>query len=197
MTDNKPDFDRRKFLVAATTGVGVAGVAVTAVPFVKSMLPSQAAVGAAAPVEVNLNGIAPGAMTSLAWRGKPVFIVNRTRQMLATLDKHDSLLRDPRSQESEQPPYCGNVYRSLKPEWFVVVGICTHLGCVPVYRPEMGAPDLGSDWPGGFFCPCHGSKYDLSARVFQGVPAPLNMAVPRYQYLSDTRLLVGEDRTGT
>lgn len=197
MSNQQVDRSKRRFLVAATTAVGgVAGVAVM-VPFVMSMLPSQRAKAAGAPVEVDISKIEPGMLLAVEWQGKPVWVVNRTKEMLTMLPKNVPHLLDPKSQEPQQPVYCQNDTRSIKPEFLVVVGICTHLGCSPTFRKEVGAEDLGgASWLGGWFCPCHGSKYDLAARVYKGMPAPLNMVVPPHNYLSDTRILVGEDPKG-
>jgi ubiquinol-cytochrome c reductase iron-sulfur subunit len=161
-----------------------------------SMMPSQRAKAAGAPVEVDISKIEPGMLLAVAWQGKPVWVVNRTKTMLKDLPTNDSRLVDPKSEQEQQPPYAKNEFRSIKPEYLVVVGICTHLGCSPTYRPEMAPPDLGPKWDGGWFCPCHGSKYDLSARVYKDVPAPLNMVIPPHHYLSDTRILVGEGPKG-
>jgi ubiquinol-cytochrome c reductase iron-sulfur subunit len=194
MTDAEADLQRRKFLLTATTVMGGAGVVATAAPFLASMAPSEAAKAAGAPVEVSLANIEPGKLAVVEWRGKPVWILHRSEAMLAELSKDDSQLADPASSQGQQPPYATNPARAIRPPFFVVIGICTHLGCVPVYRPEPGAPDLGPDWRGGFYCPCHGSKFDLAGRVFKNVPAPLNLEVPQHTYLSDTRLLIGEDK---
>ncbi len=197
MMNQQVDRSKRRFLVAATTVVGGAAGVVALVPFVASMLPSERAKAAGAPVEVDISKIEPGMFLAVAWQGKPVWVVNRTPAMLAKLPGLDSRLVDPNSDVATQTPvYCKNVDRSIKPEFLVVVGICTHLGCSPTYRPELGPADLGPDWPGGWFCPCHGSRYDLSARVFKNVPAPMNMQVPPHYYMSDTRILVGEDKKG-
>ncbi len=196
MTKWQVDRSKRRFLVAATSVAGgVAGVAV-ATPFVLSMLPSERAKAAGAPVEVDISKVEPGMQLAIAWQGKPVWIVNRTKAMLDVLPTLSSRLVDPQSDQPQQPEYCKNVNRSIKPEYLVVVGICTHLGCSPNYRPDAGAADMGADWPGGWLCPCHGSRYDLSARVFKNMPAPLNMVVPPYKYLSATRILVGDDKKG-
>ncbi len=196
MSEQQVDNGKRRFLIAATTAVGgIAGVGVIA-PFVMSMMPSQRAKAAGAPVEVDISKIEPGMLLAVAWQGKPVWVVNRTKTMLKDLPTNDSRLVDPKSEQEQQPPYAKNEFRSIKPEYLVVVGICTHLGCSPTYRPEMAPPDLGPKWDGGWFCPCHGSKYDLSARVYKDVPSPLNMVIPPHHYLSDTRILVGEGPKG-
>ncbi|MEJ2059672.1 MAG: ubiquinol-cytochrome c reductase iron-sulfur subunit [Gammaproteobacteria bacterium] len=196
MSEQAVDKGRRRFLIAATSVVGGAGVVALAVPFVSSMEPSAKAKAAGAPVEVDISKVEPGQLLRVAWRGKPIWVVNRTKQMLENLPKNDPRLRDPHSKEPQQPKYCQNDQRSIKPEYFVVIGICTHLGCSPTYRPEIAPPDLGPNWLGGWLCPCHGSLYDLAARVFQDVPAPLNMVVPPHNYLSDMRIQVGVDPKG-
>ena len=174
----------------------VAGVAV-AVPFVLSMNPSARARAAGAPVEQDISKIEPGMMITIEWRGKPVWIVHRTPEMLASLPKIDSEMVDPKSSVKQQPDYARNEVRSIKPEYLVLVGICTHLGCSPSQKLKAGPESgMGNDWAGGFFCPCHGSKFDLAGRVFKGVPAPINLEVPPYAYLSDTRLIVGSDTKG-
>jgi ubiquinol-cytochrome c reductase iron-sulfur subunit len=189
----KVDTRKRKFLIAATTAVGGVAAAGVAVPLVMSMLPSARAKAAGAPVEVDISKIEPGMLLTVEWRGKPVWIVNRTKEMLDLMEKHQDQLADPKSDMPQQPDYCKNANRSIKPEFLVAVGICTHLGCSPTFRKDVGAADLGGDWPGGFFCPCHGSRFDLAARVFKGVPAPTNLVIPPHQYLSDARLLIGVD----
>jgi len=197
MADSSVDGRKRRFLVAATSVMGsVAGVAV-AVPFVLSMNPSARARAAGAPVEQDISKIEPGMMITIEWRGKPVWIVHRTPEMLASLPKIDSEMVDPKSLVKQQPDYARNEWRSIKPEYLVLVGICTHLGCSPSQKLKAGPESgMGNDWPGGFFCPCHGSKFDLAGRVFKGVPAPTNLEVPPYAYLSDTRLIVGSDTKG-
>lgn len=197
MADSNVDRGKRRFLLAAT-GVagGVAGVAV-AVPFIMSMKPSARARAAGAPVEVDLSKVEPGMMITEEWRGKPVWIIHRTRDMIDALAKTDGEVADPASSVPMQPVYAKNEARSIKPEYLVLVGICTHLGCSPTQKLAPGVDSgLGSDWPGGFFCPCHGSKFDLAGRVYKGVPAPTNLEVPPHMYLSDTRLLIGEDSKG-
>lgn len=194
MSMNEVDRSRRRFLLAASTALGGAAAVAVASPFVMSMLPSQRAKAAGAPVEADISKVEPGMMISVGWRGKPVWVVNRTPAMLAQLPKNAPRLRDPRSEEAQQPSYCRNETRSIKPEYLVAIGICTHLGCSPTFRPEVGPADIGPDWPGGFLCPCHGSRFDLAARVFQNVPAPLNLEIPPHQYLSDTRILIGQDK---
>lgn len=185
--------NRRRVLVAAASGVGVVGAAFVAVPFLKSWQPSERAQAAGAPVEVDISKIEPGSMLTVEWRGKPVWLVSRTEKMLEALPSVQNELRDPNSEVEQQPPYAQNEFRSRRPELLVMVGICTHLGCSPTYRPEFAPADLGPDWKGGFFCPCHGSRFDLAGRVYQGVPAPYNMVVPPYMFVDDTRVLVGDD----
>jgi ubiquinol-cytochrome c reductase iron-sulfur subunit len=184
---------RRHFLTIATALTGGVGVAATAVPFVASFRPSARALALGAPVEVDISKLEPGALLKVEWRGRAVFILNRTEPMLATLSGDASHLRDPGSEQSDQPDYARNEYRSIRPNYLVVFGVCTHLGCAPLPRFEVAPADLGPDWPGGFYCPCHGSKFDLAGRVFVGVPAPTNLTVPPYRYLNDGMLLIGAD----
>jgi ubiquinol-cytochrome c reductase iron-sulfur subunit len=184
---------RRRVLIAATSAVGAVGAVYVAVPFVASMNPSARARAAGAPVEADISKLEPGALLRVKWRGKPVWVVNRTEKMLSMLAELDPVLADPDSNASIQPEYCKNPHRSIKPEYLVAIGICTHLGCSPTYRPDVAPEDLGPDWKGGFFCPCHGSRFDLAARVYKGVPAPTNLVIPKHTYVSDTTILVGED----
>jgi len=193
MSGDKTNSGRRRFLTAATTVVGAVGVGFVLVPFVSSMQPSAKARAAGAPVRADISRLEPGQMIRVKWRGKPVWLVRRTDKMLEVLPTLDSQLRDPESLESEQPAYAQNEFRSIKPEVLITVGICTHLGCSPTYRPDAGAADLGADWEGGFFCPCHGSKFDLAGRVYKSVPAPTNLVIPPHRYLSETELVIGED----
>lgn len=186
------DADRRLWLVA-TTVAGGAGLISTAVPFVSSMASSERARASGAPVEIDLGGIQTGELETVEWRGEPVFVLRRSTNMLNSLTQHDDLLADPASRRSEQPEYTVNVDRSIRPEIAVMVGICTHLGCIPIFRPKPGASDIGASWPGGFYCPCHGSRFDLAGRVFKNVPAPTNLVVRPYQFASDSRLLIGLD----
>ncbi len=185
------DMGRRRFLTAATTVIGGIGTAFVAYPFLASWMPSAKAKSLGAPVEVDISKIEPGQKITVPWRGHPIFVVHRTQQELNTLPSIDNLLRDPKSMESDQPAYAKNEYRSIKPDILVVIGICTHLGCVPLYKPEKGSID--SSWEGGFFCPCHGSKYDMAGRVYKNVPAPLNLAIPPYMYKKDTLIVIGEN----
>lgn len=194
MSTDGVDLTRRHFLTVATSVVGGVGVVAAAVPFLSSMQPSARARAAGAPVEVDISKIEPGGIAKVEWRGRAVAIVRRTPAMQqATLELTDATLRDPNSQEPQQPEYASNELRSIKPEYFVVVSNCTHLGCSPTYRPEVAPADLGANWNGGFFCPCHGSKFDLAGRVYKGVPAPLNLQVPPHRYLNEGTLLIGED----
>lgn len=196
MSNDGVNQGRRRVLTALTSVVGVAGVVGAAVPFVGSWSPSAKARAAGAPVEFNIAKLEPGQMVTVEWRGKPVYVVRRTEEILATLKNFDKeILRDPDSAKSAQPSYTQNEFRSYKPEILVLLGLCTHLGCAPTYRPEVGAEDLGgSEWLGGFFCRCHGSKFDMAGRVFVGVPAPINLEVPPYKFLSDDVILIGEDQ---
>lgn len=187
------DLSRRKLLLATTSTVGGIGMVAAAVPFVSSMQPSEAARAAGAPVETDVSKLEPGKIQTVEWRGRPIWVLHRTEAMLASLGKLDPVLVDPSASQPLQPPYATNPVRAIRPPFFVAIGICTHLGCVPVYRPEVGAPDLGADWPGGFYCPCHGSKFDLAGRVFKNVPAPTNLEVPPYHFVGDTKLVIGED----
>ncbi|MCC6852136.1 MAG: ubiquinol-cytochrome c reductase iron-sulfur subunit [Comamonadaceae bacterium] len=191
-----PDPSRRTW-IAITCGAGAAGGVFTAVPFVASFAPSERARAAGAPVQFDIAGLAPGEKATVEWRGKPVWIVRRTKAQLDSLAKDEPELADPNSARTQfpTPAYAKNRWRSIKPEYFVAVGICTHLGCSPVDRFAPGAqPSLPDDWPGGFFCPCHGSTFDMAGRVFKNKPAPDNLEVPPYTYLSDTLLLIGEDK---
>ena len=194
MSNDGVNHGRRRFLTASTCAVGAAGAAGVAVPFVGSWFPSARAKAAGAPVRINIAKIEPGQMITEEWRGQPVFIVRRTQEALESLAKLTDRLRDPKSLKSDQPSYVDPVNRALKPEYLIMVGLCTHLGCAPMYRPDVGAADLGGDeWLGGFFCPCHGSKFDLAGRVFQSVPAPLNLKVPPHFYESDGVVVIGLD----
>jgi ubiquinol-cytochrome c reductase iron-sulfur subunit len=185
---------KRRFLIAATSALGAAGAAAMVVPFLSAMSPSERAKAAGAPVEADLGAVAPGQLIRVEWRGKPVWIVRRTEDMLASLSEDNGRLRDPASEiETQQPEYAKNEHRSIKPEYLILIGICTHLGCSPTYRPDIAPADLGANWKGGFYCPCHGSRFDLAGRVVKNVPAPTNLVVPPHMYLSDTRVLVGED----
>lgn len=187
------DLEKRQFLTVATAAVGAAGAAAVAIPFVGSMMPSERAKAAGAPVEVDITDVAQGSMKTVAWRGQPVWIIHRTDEMTAELAKHNSELTDPMCDvDSQQPVYCKNAGRAIKPNIGVVVGLCTHLGCSPTAKLEDGG-DMGENWTGGFFCPCHGSKFDLAGRVFKGSPAPTNLVIPPHSYLADGTLLIGVD----
>jgi ubiquinol-cytochrome c reductase iron-sulfur subunit len=194
MSDKSVDTSKRRFLVTMASAAGGVATLGIAAPFVISMMPSARAKAAGAPVEVDLSKIEPGMLLAVEWRGKPVWVVNRTKEMLDLLGKHDAVLTDPNCEVDQQPAYCKNPNRSIKPEYLVVVGICTHLGCSPTFRKEVGPADLGADWPGGWFCPCHGSRFDLAARVFNGSPAPTNLVIPPHKYLSDTKVMIGVDQ---
>lgn len=187
---------RRRRLVIATSALGVTGLAFAAAPFVASMRPSARAKALGGPVEVDFGKIEPGQLLTVEWRGRPIFIVRRTPEMLAQLRQNTALLVDPDSRvESQQPPYARNLYRSIKPEFLVLIGLCTHLGCVPAqhFEPGPAAGLVDADWPGGWFCHCHGSKFDLAGRVFKNVPAPTNLVVPPHRYAGDTRIVIGVD----
>ena len=197
MSNDGVNEGRRRVLTTLTSVVGAAGVVGAAVPFVGSWNPSAKAKAAGAPVQVDISKIEPGQRITVAWRGKPVFVVRRTAEAIANLKKVEGELRDPESLKSVQPEYTKNETRAIagKEEILVLLGLCTHLGCAPEYRPEVGAADLGgSAWLGGFFCKCHGSKFDLAGRVMKGVPAPINLEIPPYKYLSDGVILIGEDQ---
>lgn len=193
MTNEGVDTEKRRFLTQAATVVGAVGAGFLAVPFVASMKPSAKAEAAGAPVEVDIGKIEPGQMIRVLWRGKPVWVLRRTPEALASLSTLTDTLLDPSSEQSEQPKSSTNEYRSIKPEFFVAVGVCTHLSCSPTYRPDVAPADLGPEWKGGFFCPCHGSRFDLAGRVYKGVPAPSNLEIPPYRYLSDSRIEIGKD----
>lgn len=195
MTDDVVNKTRRRVLTAATSVVGAVGVVGAAIPFVGSWNPSAKAKAAGAPVRANISKLEPGQMITVEWRGKPVYIVRRTTDAIEGIGKVSNLVRDPDSEEPQQPEYARNLGRSIKDEYVVLLGLCTHLGCAPLYRPEVGAADLGGDeWQGGFFCPCHGSRFDMAGRVYRGVPAPTNLEVPPHRYESDQLLVVGEDQ---
>ena len=194
MSDSEVDLKKRRILTAAAVAVGGVGAAYVAVPFILSMDLSAKAQAVGAPVEVDISKLAMGQLLTVEWRGKPVWILRRDKEMLDRMKSMDQQLKDPHSDElSQQPVYAKNDYRSIRQEYMVMIGICTHLGCAPTFRPDIAPADLGPDWKGGFFCPCHGSRYDLSGRVFVGVPAPSNLVVPPYRFVTDTRLLIGVD----
>jgi ubiquinol-cytochrome c reductase iron-sulfur subunit len=196
MAEKHPDQGKRRFLLTATTVACGGAAGATAVPFVASMLPSERAKAAGAPVEVDISDLQPGQKKIVEWRGKPVWIVRRTPDMMKMIDLDDSKVADPESKRSEQPPYAKNRIRSLKPDYLVVIGICTHLGCSPVDRLSPEPQPFASDWHGGFYCPCHGSLFDLAGRVYKNKPAPDNLPVPPYKFVGDTKIVIGEDTQG-
>jgi len=191
MEKNKINLKRRQLLTIATSIIGGIGLGFSAIPFVASWLPSAKAKALGAPIEIDVSKIEYGQKVTLEWRGQPVFIIKRSDDVIKKLNTLNEKLRDPNSNEEQQPKYAINGYRSIKPEVFVVIGICTHLGCVPLYKPKAG--EIDSTWIGGFFCPCHGSRFDLAGRVFKGVPAPSNLIVPPHKYVNDKILRVGEE----
>ncbi|MDR5868377.1 ubiquinol-cytochrome c reductase iron-sulfur subunit [Halomonas koreensis] len=195
MADNGVNKGRRRFLVGATSVVGAAGAVGVAVPFVASWQPSARARAAGAPVKADVSKLEPGQRMTVEWRGRPIWILNRTPEMIERTEAlGEDRLSDPASSEPQQPAYAGGPLRSIKPEIGVLIGICTHLGCSPLFKPEPNAEGVGvDDWPGGFFCPCHGSRFDLAGRVFRNVPAPINLEVPPYRFESDEVIVVGED----
>jgi len=196
MSDQQKVDKSRRNLVVATTVAGGAASLGAAMPFVASMMPSERAKAAGAPIEVDIASIAPGEIRVFEWRGKPVWVIRRTQEMLDSLKKAASNLTDPASKASTQPEYAQNDYRSRKPEVMVVEGVCTHLGCSPQMKAADATAEMGADWVGGFYCPCHGSKFDMAGRVYRGAPAPTNLPVPPYAFLSDTTLLIGDDKKG-
>jgi ubiquinol-cytochrome c reductase iron-sulfur subunit len=190
-TEQPIDEKRRQFLLTSAGVLGGIGAMCALTPFVTSWMPGAAAIAAGAPVEVDLSHLEPGQQVVVPWQGKPVWIVRRTTEQLAHLQQNIALLRDPDSLVEQQPRYAKNAHRSIKPEFLVLIGICTHLGCSPKYKPTE--KELGPDWPGGFFCPCHGSTFDMAGRVFKNVPAPINLAVPPYRFIDATHIVIGED----
>jgi len=190
-------FTRRHFLTVATAAVGGVGAIATALPFVKSFRPSARAQALGAPIQVDVSKLEPTALLKVEWRGRAVYVVHRDSRMLESLSKVAPQLADPTSEESIQPSYAANQYRSIRDEFLVVEGVCTHLGCAPVNRFEVAPADLGPDWLGGFYCPCHGSKFDLAGRVFAGVPAPTNLTVPPYTFINERTILIGSDMGNT
>ena len=193
--DKKVNKSRRNLVIACSAAGGVAGVA-AAVPFAASWLPSERAKAGGAPVVADISTLEPGQMMTVEWRSKPVWIIRRTKEMIDGLTQVDAKVSDPKSDVPMQPEYAKNEYRSIKPEVLVLVGVCTHLGCSPQEKPAEDKAEMGADWVGGFLCPCHGSKFDLAGRVYKGSPAPVNLEVPKYTYLSDTRILIGDDTKG-
>jgi ubiquinol-cytochrome c reductase iron-sulfur subunit len=195
LTDSNEN-QRRRFLITASSVVGGVGVAIAAVPFIVSFEPSARAKAAGAPVEVDISKVEAGQLITVEWRGKVCWVLNRTKPQLDSLPKLDVRLADPNSDVPNQPAYCKNEHRSIKDNYWIAIGICTHLGCSPTFRPEIAPADLGPDWLGGFFCPCHQSKFDLAGRVYKGVPAPTNLVIPPHKYLSDTKIVIGIGQDG-
>jgi len=195
MSEKKIDNTRRNLIVAPAAVSGAAGAAV-AVPFAWSWWPSERAKAAGAPVQADISNLAPGELQVVEWRGKPVWIMRRTKEMLESVKKSDDRVSDPKSEVPLQPEYAKNEYRSIKPEYLVLVGICSHLGCSPQAKSVEARAEMGADWLGGFLCPCHGSKFDLAGRVYKGAPAPVNLDVPPHTYLSDSTILIGDDKKG-
>jgi ubiquinol-cytochrome c reductase iron-sulfur subunit len=196
MSDDKQvNNTRRNLVIASCAAGGAAGVA-AALPFAASWLPSERTKAGGAPVEVDISKLEPGQIMTVEWRSKPVWIVRRTKEMLDAMPSVESKLSDPGSDVPMQPEYAKNEFRSIKPEVLVLVGICSHLGCSPQSKPSEAKGEMGADWAGGFLCPCHGSKFDLAGRVYKGAPAPVNLEVPQHVYLSDTRILIGDDKKG-
>ena len=196
MSDQEKVDRTRRNLIVATSVVGGAVAAGAAVPFVASMWPSERAKAAGAPVEVDISRIVPGELAVFEWRGKPVWVMKRTKEMLDAIKQAEPRVTDPQSQVKQQPDYAKNEFRSIKPELMVLVGVCTHLGCSPKPKSAEDKAEMGADWGGGFLCPCHGSKFDLAGRVYKGAPAPVNLDVPPHMYLSDGKILIGEDKKG-
>ncbi|HEX4857937.1 MAG TPA: ubiquinol-cytochrome c reductase iron-sulfur subunit [Usitatibacteraceae bacterium] len=189
------DPKKRRMLILATSAVGAGAGVATAVPFVFSMMPSARALAAGAPVEYAIDKIEPGQLVTIEYRGAPHWVIRRTPEMVAQLAKNDAILADPQSEDSEQPSFAKNAHRSANPEFFVVKGVCTHLGCSPTYRKEIAPADLGADWPGGFFCPCHQSKFDMAGRVFKGMPAPKNLSITPYK-IEGAKLVIDAEIKG-
>jgi ubiquinol-cytochrome c reductase iron-sulfur subunit len=196
MANDVVDHGRRRFLTATTAVVGGAGALCAAIPFIKSWEPSARAKNAGAPVLADISKIEAGQRLAVEWRGQPVWIINRTKALLDTLPLGNDRLKDPKSEVDQQPKFAQNPARSLKPEWFVVVGICTHLGCSPAFVPDIKPEPFDPEWKGGFFCPCHKSRYDIAGRVFQGVPAPANLVVPPYKFVDDKHIMIGVNPEG-
>jgi ubiquinol-cytochrome c reductase iron-sulfur subunit len=193
VADEAVDLSRRKFLTNATIATGAVGAVFVAVPFVESWTPSERARALGAPTELDITKVDPGQMTIITWRRQPIYVVRRTPEMMGHLQGHDGDLKDPTSQESKQPDYAKNVQRSRTAEYLVLIGTCTHLGCLPKQRFEAASAEMGPTWPGGYFCPCHGSRFDLAGRVFKGSPASVNLVVPPYEYPNEKTLRVGAD----
>jgi ubiquinol-cytochrome c reductase iron-sulfur subunit len=193
--DDEVDQSRRKFLTAATVATGAVGAAFAVVPFIESWAPSERAKAAGAPVELDVSKVDPGQMAIVTWRRQPIYVVRRTPEMVGQLKGHDDLLKDKDSADSDQPDYAKNEFRARLPEVLVLIGTCTHLGCLPKQRFEAHSAEMGAYWPGGFFCPCHGSRFDLAGRVFNGSPASVNLRIPPYSFPSALKLVVGVDET--
>ena len=196
MSEHGVDKGKRGFLVAATSVVGGVAAGAAAVPFAGSMWPSERAKAAGAPVEADISKLAPGDMQIIEWRGKPVWIVRRTKDMLEGIKRDNGIVADPDSKVPLQPDYARNEFRSIKPEIAVLVGVCSHLGCSPQLKSADAKSDMGMEWNGGFYCPCHGSKFDFAGRVYKGVPAPVNLTVPPYKFVGDTKIIIGDDSKG-
>jgi ubiquinol-cytochrome c reductase iron-sulfur subunit len=195
VTDDEVDRSRRKFLTTATIATGAIGAVFAAVPFIASWRPSERARALGVPTELDISKVEPGQMTIVTWRKQPIYVVRRTADMVASLKGHDGALKDPTSDKSDQPPYAKNEFRARKPEYLVLIGTCTHLGCLPKQRFQADTPEMGASWPGGFFCPCHGSRFDLAGRVFEGSPASVNLRVPPYTFSNERTLVVGVDES--
>ena len=195
VADDAVDLSRRKFLTTATVATGAVGAVFAAVPFIASWSPSERARALGAPAEMDVSKVDDGQMAIMTWRRQPIYVVRRTPEMVSHLKGHDELLKDKDSDSSDQPPYAKNLYRARLPEVLVLIGTCTHLGCLPKQRFQAASPEMGAYWPGGFFCPCHGSRFDLSGRVFTGSPASVNLRVPPYEFTSPLKLVVGLDET--
>ena len=193
MTESNKSLNRRNFLANLTKVMGGIGGIFAVIPFLSTMSPSEKAKSAGAPIEIDVSGLKPGAFKVVEWRGKPVWVVRRTAEMINNTQEDNDILTDPKSLEEHQPKYTQNKFRSLNPEYLVLLGVCTHLGCSPLYKPNSKTAELGLDWKGGFLCPCHGSKFDLSGRVHRGMPAPYNLEVPPYYFVSESRIIVGKD----
>ena len=191
------DLQKRRFLTLALTATSAVGFGFASVPFISAMAPSAKTKAMGVPVEIDISKLQPGQLVRVKWRGKPVWVVSRSPEMLERLNEVEDYLADPESDASIQPDDCKNSYRSLKPETYLAVGICTHLGCSPSYRPDIQPEDLGDDWLGGFFCPCHGSKFDMAGRIYASMPAPTNLEIPPHYYINDDRILVGESAEET
>ncbi len=193
MTDLDVDKSRRNFLMNTTSALGALGVVAASIPFISSWNPSTRSLSQGGPVEVDLSQLPPRGLMTVPWRSQPVWIIRRTAQEVADLSHINDELRDPFSEQDYQPSYAKNLYRSVKEEFLILIGLCTHLGCVPSYKPAAG--ELSPNWKGGFYCPCHGSKFDFAGRVFKGVPAPTNLVVPPYQFISDNVVIIGQDES--